>query len=165
VDLYVVRHGEAGAAHPQRWPDDRARPLTAEGVEAFRRAAWGIGRVVPRIDQLLSSSLVRAWSTAEILHQEAGWPAPEPCEPLSRNTPAGELLARVLLPNAGLASLALVGHEPSMSELVAYLLGAPTGGVAMEKGAVAYLRMDAVQPGGARLCWLAVPDLLAGIEM
>src|SRR5262249_7190061 len=147
MDLYVVRHGEAGAADARRWPGDRARPLTPQGEAAFRQAARNIGRIVPGVDRLLSSSLVRAWSTAEILHQEAGWPAPEPCEPLASTAPAGELLARVLAPHAGLASLALVGHEPTMSELVAYLLGGLPGSVAMEKGAVACLHVDDVRPG------------------
>ena len=74
--LYLVRHAIAHGRDPECWPDDSRRPLTPEGEEDFRGAARGLGRVVPEVDMLLSSSYERAWRTAEILAEQAGWPAP-----------------------------------------------------------------------------------------
>jgi len=44
-DLYLVRHAFAAHADPARWPDDAVRPLTEEGIDRFRAAARGLGRM------------------------------------------------------------------------------------------------------------------------
>ena len=74
MDLYIVRHAIAGHADGSRWPDDADRPLTPEGAKSFRAAAAGLRRIVSSVDVLLSSRFVRAWQTAELLHEVAGWP-------------------------------------------------------------------------------------------
>src|SRR5262249_18753372 len=77
MELLLVRHAIAAERDPSRWPDDRDRPLTSQGEERMRRAARGLGRIAPEVDLAFASPLVRAWRTAEILHEEIGWPAPE----------------------------------------------------------------------------------------
>jgi phosphohistidine phosphatase len=165
MDLYLVRHGVAYDADAARWPDDRDRPLTPEGEKRFRRAARGLAELVDPVDVLLSSPFSRAWRTAELLSAEAGWPKPVACDALEAGgSPAGVLQA--LQPRAGEKAVALVGHEPSMSELVSYLLTADTTHAQVEfrKGGVARLELDeGLQPGTARLVWLLAPRILRGI--
>jgi phosphohistidine phosphatase len=60
MDLYLVRHAIAGDADPSRWPNDSDRPLTPAGEKRFRRAARGLGRIVPKVDVVLSSTFARA---------------------------------------------------------------------------------------------------------
>src|SRR5437763_11510845 len=93
MDLYLVRHAIAGDADPAQWPDDRDRPLTPKGVRRFEEAARGLGKLVSEVDVMLSSRFVRAWQTAEILTEEAGWPPAVACEALEGHAPPDVLLA------------------------------------------------------------------------
>ena len=69
MKLLVVRHGPAG--DPEAWKaegrDDRLRPLTPDGKKAMRQATAGLGRLIRRVDVIISSPLVRATQTAEIV--------------------------------------------------------------------------------------------------
>jgi phosphohistidine phosphatase len=163
MDVYVVRHAIAHPRDSARWPDDAQRPLTPEGVARFRSAARGLRRIVPDVDAALASPYVRAWQTAEILNEETGWPAPEPCPPLeAEKSPGGavELLA-------GRSSVALVGHEPYLSALASLLVSGNEHALRLElkKGAVALLAFDAAPaPGAALLRWSVSPKILRALD-
>jgi len=150
--VYVVRHAIAEDRDADRWPDDALRPLTADGERRFRRAARGLREIAPSVDAILASPYARAWRTAEILYEEAGWPAPEPCDRLEAWRQPDE--AFDVLPRTG--SVAVVGHEPLLSGLVGLLLGAD---VAMDfkKGGVAL-----VEDGVLR--WYATPKMLRALS-
>jgi phosphohistidine phosphatase len=160
--LYVVRHAIAEQRDAERWPDDAQRPLTAKGEASFRRASRGLRMLVAEVAVVLSSPYVRAWRTAEILEEEAGWPPPEPCEPLEAVREPGEAL-EALRPHAGRDAAAVVGHEPYLSGLVSILLAGEPGAVATElkKGGVVCLELPGeASPGGAVLRWSATPRML-----
>ena len=166
MDLYLVRHAIAFNPDPTQWPDDSQRPLTPEGQKRFKRAARGLGELVPSVDVVLSSPWIRAWRTAELLAEEAGWPKPTRCEALEASRAPAEVL-QALQPFTSSAAVALVGHEPSMHELASYLLTADTGHVQLEfrKGGVAYLELtDTLQPGAARLRWLLAARVMRAIR-
>lgn len=163
MDLFLVRHGIAFDRDPLRWPDDD-RPLTPAGEERFRAAARGLGRIAPSVVANLASPLARAWRTAEILAEEAGWPEPE----LAPALQAGQPLERVieLIRGGGWETAALVGHEPDLSRLGSSLLaGSPTAvPIEMKKGGVMSLRLEGMPaPGSALLRWLASPKLLRAV--
>jgi len=159
--LYIVRHAVAFERDAAKWPDDRDRPLTEKGAARFRKVAAVLPKLGLDVDACLSSPLVRAWQTAEILEQEAGWPAPEefPClEP-------GATPAEVVKALAGRkeAARALVGHEPNLSQLLAHLLvgagAAPLGSI--KKGGIACLEFSGKPAAGrGSLLWLATPKLI-----
>ena len=65
-ELYFVRHGLA-EERGEAWPEDTKRPLTDEGIARFRKAEKGLSRVGVAVDVVLTSPLVRARQTAEIL--------------------------------------------------------------------------------------------------
>jgi phosphohistidine phosphatase len=162
MDLYLVRHAVAHDRSSERWPNDADRPLTPEGEEDFLLAARGLKRVARPPDLVLSSSFARAWRTAELLTQGAGWPHPEAFRPLEADRPAEEVLP-ALGAYAGHRRIGLVGHEPGMGELAWLLLGgsAKEGVIRFKKGAIA--RIDAGDPpaaGGGALRWLIVPKAL-----
>jgi phosphohistidine phosphatase len=166
MDLYLVRHGVAFDADASRWPDDIGRPLTADGKKRFAAEARALKELVNgKIDVVLSSPLVRAWQTAELLEKEAGWPAPVASDALAGRGPAEVLQA--LQPYVTSSAIALVGHEPSLPQLVSYLLTADTGHVQIEmkKGGVARLELGEglLRPGTGRLLWLLTPKILRGL--
>jgi phosphohistidine phosphatase len=165
LELYVVRHAFAAHADPARWPDDAERPLTEDGSTRFRVAARGLQRLVPAVDSMLSSGYARAWQTAELLHEVAGWPEPEECPALEADRPATSVLD--VLQDRSEPSIALVGHEPQLSRLVSILC---TGNeyrlqLELKKGAVASLSfVGPVAPARARLRWTVSPKILRRLD-
>lgn len=161
MHLYLVRHAIAFDRDPVTWPVDAERPLTEGGIAKFRQAVRGLRTLVPKVDVVLSSPYRRAWDTALLLRDEAGWPSPEPCDALaSGDVPA--LLAAIAA-HASARSIALVGHEPHLSEFATSLLF-PLGerpAIEMKKGAVAYLECAEPAAGSiAILRWLLPPRIL-----
>jgi phosphohistidine phosphatase len=162
VQLYLIRHAIAEVRDPMQWPDDTERPLTEAGAIRFRRAAAGLARLAPSVDVLLSSPWTRAWDTALILRETAGWPKPEACEALEgERSPRGIL--PVLRQHADQDAVALVGHEPQMHLLASYLLTGDSARLMIDfkKGAVACFFIEAsLRAGTATLLWFLPPRAL-----
>jgi phosphohistidine phosphatase len=161
LDVFLVRHAYAAHADPERWPDDSLRPVTEEGAARFREAALGLRRLEPDVDVMLSSGYVRAWQTAELLQAVAGWPAPEDCPALEAGRPPSAAID--VLRGRTERSVALVGHEPHLSELASLLSTGSEDGLRMELkkgGAVALSFASAVEPGAAVLHWTVPPKIL-----
>ncbi|MDP9295333.1 MAG: histidine phosphatase family protein [Actinomycetota bacterium] len=162
MDLYLVRHGVAHDQDPKRWPDDTDRPLTSDGEREFLHAARALARVTDAPELVLSSSFARAWRTAELLSEGAAWPEPQEFRALEADRPTVAVLA-ALAPFGDPRSLALVGHEPGMSELAWLLLaGEPRERVIrFKKGGVALLKTSGAPTAGrASLRWLLTPQTL-----
>ena len=165
LDLYLVRHAFAAHADPSRWPDDAERPLTEDGITRFRVAARGLRRLVPAVDSMLSSGYARAWQTAKLLHEVAGWPEPEECPALEAARPATSALD--VLQAATARSIAFVGHEPYLSRLASLLCTGSEDGLELElkKGAVALLSfVGRVEPARACLRWTVSPKILRKLD-
>jgi phosphohistidine phosphatase len=165
VALYLVRHAFAAHADPSRWPDDAQRPLTREGAERFRRAARGLRRIAPDVDAVLSSGFARAWQTAELLRDEAGWPEPEECNALEAGRAPAEALDALRARPEG--AIALVGHEPHLSSLASLLCAGREDAVHLQvkKGAVLLLTCDGpAAPGAAYLRWAVAPKILRALD-
>jgi phosphohistidine phosphatase len=166
IDVYLVRHAVAEQRDSSRWPDDADRPLTAGGIERFRSAARGLGRLVPRVDAVRSSPYARAWQTADLLQEEAGWPAAQHDPTLAADQSPAEALP-LLQTLTEPASVALVGHEPYLSSLASLLVSGNERALRLElkKGAVARLAFAvAPAPGAALLRWSVSPKILRSID-
>src|SRR5688572_7388861 len=152
MQVVLVRHAIAYEHDRKRWPDDNLRPLTPEGMEQFREAAAGLSSFIETPEKLLSSSLVRTKQTAQLLVEVAGWPVAEEAQAL---TPLGTPTAVLELLNKQSAMrIALVGHEPNLSELAAVALGGVDSKIAIEmkKGAALCLEfLGTARPGRATL--------------
>ena len=119
---------------------DTERPLTPRGVSAAQ-AAQGC-RLKIRFDRLYHSPWRRAVETAELLAPVLAGKAVD--SPALARAPSQDLLEIL----AG-ERVALVGHEPWLGELVAWLTtGAPSDGsaFAFKRGGVAWLE-GPPQPG------------------
>jgi phosphohistidine phosphatase len=156
--IYIVRHAIAEERDGHRWPDDAERPLSAEGEKRFRRAARGLRVLAPEVDLVLSSPYARAWRTAEILHEEAGWPSPEPSGLLEASRAAADGLDAIgARPEA--SSIALVGHEPYLSHFISILLTGDPDAVRIELKKGGVVRID-----DNVLRWYATPKTLVSIR-
>ena len=127
-------------------------------------AALGLRRIVPALDVIASSPLVRARQTAEIV---AAAYETVPIESVSALSGEGKLDAIVqwVASRRTKETVALVGHEPDLSALISYLLANTTSvAISMKKGAVCLLEFDAdVKPGMAVLRWFLAPKQLRAI--
>jgi phosphohistidine phosphatase len=157
--LYLVRHG---AAEPRgdRWPDDAVRPLSEEGTARMRRAARGLASLGEPIGIVLTSPLVRAVQTAEILRHALGiGPAVETCPPLAPGGRPREVAAAVRAHGLS-GTFALVGHEPDLGQLAGWFVGAKAP-VPFKKGAVGRIDIAGWPPAGrGQLVWLLPPKIL-----
>lgn len=159
MDLVLVRHGaaekrEAFAATGQ---PDELRPLTAKGREKLQRAALGLKALVPAVDRIATSRLLRARQTAAILAEVYGAPLPLELPELEPDADCEDVV-RWLRAQPRAATLLLVGHEPNLGELVAWLTGRAQA-VAMKKGGACRLSLSrGVRKSGATLAWRMAPS-------
>lgn len=156
MNLYLIRHGIA--EEPDVKPDSE-RALTGQGRKQLRTAARSLARAGLTLDVVVTSPLLRARQTAEIFAQALDLGASQVIES-AELAPDGNP-AKLLKDNRW-ESVALVGHEPYLSELASVLL---TGGqdlvMAFKKGCVCALSADRLRYGRcARLEWLLQPKLL-----
>jgi phosphohistidine phosphatase len=164
MHLYLVRHAPAFERDRTRWPDDRLRPLTPEGVKRFRKAAAGLGCLVETVACVLTSPLARARQTAEVLSAITRWPHAREVEELAPGHTPEQVLAIVRAQKA--KSLVLVGHEPGLSELLATSVAGAGARLECEfkKGGAACLDFSSsVRAGRARLVWLITPKALRAL--
>jgi phosphohistidine phosphatase len=160
IELYLVRHAIAAERGPN-YPDDRERPLTSEGIARFKQAVQGLKELDCSLDLVLTSPLVRAAHTAELL--VAGLDKKPRTEQLDALAPGGRVSA-VLEVIGTFAKryrrIALVGHQPDLGELAAKLLQT-RGEIEFKKGAVCCIELDGALPNGPGvLRWLLPPKAL-----
>ena len=170
-ELLLLRHGIAEPRSPDL--DDAQRTLTQEGRERSLGQFQRLAELELGCDLVLSSPLVRARQTAELV--VAAGLAPElelaaPLAPLADPLPLLERWLGPVSPRSGWRRLALVGHEPDLSTLAALLIGVPMGqaphALQLKKAGAALLQWPAPPqgglPGSARLELLLPPRLLLG---
>ena len=153
--VFVIRHAEAEepveAAKARR--NDAQRQLTDAGRHDMRKGARGLASLADEIALILSSPLVRALETAEILH--GAFPRAELRREklLSPGFDPEELLDAI----AGeTGPIAIVGHEPDLSQWIGYMTtGSSRNLVRLKKCSVCRLDMPgSAAAGEARIAWL-----------
>jgi phosphohistidine phosphatase len=157
MELYVIRHVEAEGRRPDR--EDAKRRLTDRGRERLKEEVAGLRALEIRFDRLYHSPWRRAVETADGLMKLVDG---ERVETKALATAPRQALLDEL---AG-RTVAVVGHEPWLSELIAWLVtGDALAGrrFEMKKGAVAWLSGPA-RPGRMMLGALYPPKALRRIR-
>jgi phosphohistidine phosphatase len=157
MELWLVRHAVAAEQDEFEGPDAE-RPLTPKGRRRFREFCQGLAKQAAMPQLVVTSQLVRAVQTAEILAPAAGLKKREivVSDVLAPGIELGQLLPFVR-EQAG-ERIALVGHEPDLSHLLEELIGG--GAFRFGKGFVAAIDFDsAVAAGAGRLAWFLGPKL------
>ena len=160
--LYLVRHAVA-AERGDKWPDDTKRPLTNKGMAKMRLAIRGLDELRVRPALVLTSPLVRAHQTAELLVDGLdSLPDLEVTDALSPGRPPSQV-AEVLGGYQKLKEIALVGHEPDLGELAAWLIGAREP-LLFKKGGACRIDVASLPPGrNGHLIWFATPRMLRSL--
>lgn len=158
IQLYLMRHG---LAVPHGTPDiaDDDRPLTTEGERRVRSVGRALRRLRVKVDRIVTSPLPRALRTAEIVAEGLG--KPDLIE-LADELRAGRDAASIheWLPTRTEERLMVVGHNPTLSDLMARLVVGPDRPSIgdLHKGGIAALRSESI--GGVyQIDWVARPKL------
>ena len=115
--LVIVRHAKSSWNDPGL--SDHERPLNKRGLRdapmmGARLAEWG-----PPVDRVISSSAVRAMTTAELITQEMGLPWDEILvEETLYHASEEEMLDLIQDQEDYIDGLMLFGHNPGMTALV-----------------------------------------------
>jgi phosphohistidine phosphatase len=159
--LYLIRHGIA--AERGTYLDDDERPLTEEGHRKTRKIAKQLYELNLRFELILTSPLVRAQQTAEILqterlssHREVN---PE-LAPGGRCDRWLQWLETWQQSQSQNGSLALVGHEPDLSQWAEQLIGTRAPGrLILKKAGIIGLKLPQAKQAlaNSELFWLTAP--------
>ena len=154
--LYFLRHGLA--ADRETWTgDDFDRPLTDQGKERMAREAATLVKMSLDLDVILTSPLVRAYQTAEIVAQHMNQTDQlVQDEQLSPGFGSNQL-AKILKTYPEAQALMLVGHEPDFSQVIGDLIGG--GRLTCKKGSLACVELTDRSLQG-NLVWLIPASVL-----
>ena len=132
MDLILWRHAEA--IDVDLVGDDMLRTLTPRGERQAARMAEWLDRYLPEGTKVWSSPALRTEQTAQALGRK--FKVSPMLAPLSNTD---QLLELVQWPNAK-GTVLIVGHQPTLGDTIARLIGLNGPSVPIKKGAVWWLR-------------------------
>lgn len=167
MDLLVIRHGiaEDRDAFAASGTDDALRPLTDDGRRKMRRVARALTTLVPSLDVLASSPLVRARQTADLVAKAySGLPVTEITQLEPDHPP--DAFAGWVRGQSRRGAVAAVGHEPLLGCIVSLLLAGRTQSfVELKKGGACLVAFpDRIEPGAGVLRWVLTPGQLRDLR-
>ena len=128
MNLYLARHGEAVATGGSV-VRDADRPLSARGEEDAALMGRFLARICPALGMVLTSPLLRAVRTGEIMGNEI---SSHPVFSVSNQLAPGfrpKSLYEELVRLSGDGDILAVGHQPDLSGFIAYLISGSIYGV------------------------------------
>jgi phosphohistidine phosphatase len=145
MKCYFLRHGIA--VEPEAWSgSDFDRPLTRDGHSRMEREAKAFAELSLELDAIVTSPLLRAKQTAEIVAERLDLHSKLVEEPRLGNGLNLERLAAILSEHPEAGAIMLVGHEPSMSATI----GCAIGGAAIELKKAALAGVEFTDPESTR---------------
>ncbi|MBM3836142.1 MAG: phosphohistidine phosphatase SixA [Verrucomicrobia bacterium] len=150
MKLYFLRHATA----VDEATTDAARELTNEGKQEARILGAALRKLGVKPDRILTSPLVRAEQTAQIVAKAMRFRKKVEIANALKNEAGSAALIRALKSCQLDERIFLAGHEPSLSEHIARLIGARNAaGMPLDKGGAAYVEIPAWGAQG-QLKWL-----------
>lgn len=162
MNLYFLRHAIAVERGTSGHKDEN-RPLTKDGIRKMKEGTKGIRRLGLKFDRILTSPLLRARQTADIVCKEFGQEA-EVWQSLDPSEDPRQIIAALRKSNA--KDLLLVGHEPHLSQFISVLIsGSSDVQLEFKKGGLCKVSSDDLIYGRcATLHWLLAPSQLRKVR-
>ena len=168
MKLLFIRHAiaEDRETYSLKGHPDSLRPLTRKGKKQFKKMVQWLKDKEPKIDRVWASPLVRAQETTEILKK--GYPQIKVYEKKELEPQSSiAILIHALneLPedfkNHPNSRLALVGHEPHLSQAIGSLISVAQGAsLEFKKAGMARIDLESIEKGQGELKWLVTPKLV-----
>ena len=166
MELLIVRHAHAGSREEfaATGQPDELRPLSKTGVHDIKDVARGLRRIVPTVDSVVSSPLVRARQTADIVADEYRTTVVE-SDALRPDAELGRFVEWARRETKGNV-VAVVGHEPHLSGLIAYLIGdSGDARIDLKKSGACLLKFGGqLERGAGTLRWLLTPSIALDVR-
>ena len=126
--LVLIRHAKSSWDDPQ--VDDHDRPLNARGLRNAPDMGKRISDYDISFDTLISSTALRARTTAEIIARSIDWPIERILfDSNLYHASATDLQNYIRRLHHEFSSVALFGHNPGMTNLVTNLWGLPINNI------------------------------------
>ncbi|MFI4859957.1 MAG: phosphohistidine phosphatase SixA [Phycisphaerales bacterium JB063] len=157
MKVLIFRHG---IAEPRiDGLDDPNRQLTRQGYGRTQLAVIGLTRLMRPVDLILTSPYTRAEQTAKVLGL-AMRRTPETLDALAADRPARDTIDAIL--HRVDTSIALVGHNPQLEEIVTLLCGRDPRRklTPISKAGAVLLRVKRYPEKPATLQWAMSPRVL-----
>ncbi len=166
MQLYLIRHAIAVDSTASAPTVDGERALTEVGAKKMRKQAGALQQMGVAFDVVLTSPLIRARQTAEIVCDVLGClDRVKRCDALAPGCVIEEIVD-ALRPYESMSSVALVGHNPDFEELASVLIGARTdAAIQFKKGGICRIDISQFDPHpSGELIWHLTPRLLRMIS-
>ncbi|ACF14387.1 putative phosphohistidine phosphatase, SixA [Chloroherpeton thalassium ATCC 35110] len=160
MKLFVIRHATAESMQEAGVSFDDERPLSESGLQEASALGDFLHRKNIHIDLLLHSPLLRAYETAKRIEEKLHCKTVS-CSQLSTGCGVRTHL-EVISEHKKIDALAIVGHQPTLEELILKLLNAEASyGISMKPCTMAVLDVDFHHHAPkAHLSALLNPDLI-----
>lgn len=161
LELYMIRHGFAGKNLEDETLDEE-RSLKKKGKDQIKGIAKGLKGLKISFDLILTSPLLRAKESAELLNAYCSNTKEATVTDLLKPDSSYTGLITFLNGLKDAEKIALVGHEPFLSGFASYCLSKSKNSLLnLKKGGVLMLEVDKIiKPGQCMLSWLLEPEHL-----
>lgn len=134
MNLYLIRHGDAEPISESGKDFDRR--LSHSGKEQMKLAAEGWQSLIDQFDVIVSSPLTRAIETSKIIADVFNYKKEII---LDNNLISGSNTSDiiVLANSLNMINVAMIGHQPDLSQHVSKLISNTNTSIAFEKGTIA----------------------------
>lgn len=159
MKLYIVRHAIAEERGKKFYSNDD-RPLSKPGIRKMQKNAETIGKLIDTPVTIISSPLMRAYHTSEIL-----------ASTLKKSSTI--TLSDSLLPEASVENLIrlcsnysdndavlIVGHEPVLSRFISAILHHKGKLFSLKKGSICLIEFNVRLPKNSELLFYIPPKTL-----
>lgn len=167
MELIIIRHAvaEAKEEFAKKGLEDHLRPLTLKGRKRMQKVSVKLQDYIKELDLIVSSPLVRARQTAEILSQIYYETKVVEAPELMPHSPPQAFLKWLRVQGRACKRIAIVGHEPHLTSFVSYMLTMKSESfIDLKKGGVIGLELESfsqAEAGQAQLLFAIPPRFLA----
>ncbi len=161
--LILLRHAKSD--WDAEFQSDHSRPLNERGMTSARAIGLALARSNQVPDSVISSSALRAQSTAFLAADTGAWDTEIQITDELYGTSAGAVLSIIKDTPDDVDRLMLVGHEPTWSTAAGVLIGG--GRVRVRTGCAVAIDLAGwalAEPGRGELAWMLTPRLFTDGE-
>jgi len=154
--IYLFRHGEALTKGDSSVASDPERPLVEEGIRRTRQSAEGLKTMDLSFDIVFTSPWLRALQTAEIVCDVLGIKDKlHEMDQLAGDRSVADVMLALAKQNQH-ENVMLVGHNPLLGEIAAYVLSLSTDmQVDLKKSGICVVESDRIPPKSpGTLLWM-----------
>ena len=147
MELYILRHGKA-QEHTQSIVSDVKRQLTETGKKELECIAKAMKNLEIKVDEVISSPLIRAKQTAEITlkHVKSKKKITVIWNELKPEIDVAKTIKKLITLKPA-SSILLVGHESHLTNLIQMIISdnSNTVNISLKKGGLVHIRCNPVK--------------------